>query len=687
MFTSEETFRSILASRPAFILDTNIYLDLLRYSKSASTKLFHLYQTITDDLRLPAQVHKELSKNISIVSGQRISNLKNAGTIIKNAINTCSTNVRTQLDVFLRHKFTDAATLSDTANSELEAIKQNISNYIENIVSDRNSFLAVSDVVSFIDSIWAAHVQESYKPSKLMSIYADGAIRYRYKVPPGYMDDPQNNKESNKDGADVFGDLILWNQIMDCGCVEHRAVVFVTADMKEDWFVLDGKRPVSPREELLNEFSEKTNGLDICILTSELFVKYLSNIKVIDTDEALLEMQMDDYVDIAVRNNKDSIMQAIILWGNESDHILQFPFPEDINRLLSIDNIRYVVKGVSLQVDGNIEYSVILEGAADFSGAYYDEVMKCNTTEEIQSTFQFDLRIAFSRRYERDAKGKCMPSKDIENLRITNAIFEAVPSIDISLESRRGVFILPTEDDKEIYQYMESIWDEYSVNTPSVDKAEALVYFDAAKHFGRSLLEINRAYTLVQYSKTKSMLSLNEIDALALKRFSDIKINIKDGIATYGGKKAPLGEAYPIPESMKLLPPEPGKELDVDFTIDAIFTDRKFVICAGTTTLPPKTQLMITLYSTDRNYHAQSKATVGENGQFSSEEFSDSKNSPKNEMLPGNYSVEIVVPIISVQPDEVQPAFGKKGRNLSGVYVNEDSVFGKTIRYKKDIII
>jgi len=687
MFTSEETFRSILASRPIIIFDTNIYLDLLRYSKSASTELLHLYQTVNDDLRLPAQVRKELDKNMPIVSGQRISNLKTAGTTIKNTINNCSNNVRTQLDVFIRHKFAEASRLSDTANSEFERIKETISNYIENVVRDNNSFLATSDVAAFINLIWSAHTQDSYKASKLMSIYTEGSIRYRYKAPPGYMDDPQNNKESKKYGTDVFGDFVLWNQIIDYGCLEHRTIVFVTADIKEDWFVLDGKRPVSPCEELLNEFSEKTDGLDICILTSELFVEYLSNIKAIDTGEALLEMQIDDYVDIAVRNNKDSIMQAFLSWGNEPEHILQFPFPEDINRLLRIDNVRYVVKGASLQLEDNIEYSVILEGAANFSGVYYDEDMKCNTTGEIQSAFQFDLRIAFSRHYERDATGKCIPSKDIEDIQITNATLEAVPSTDVSLESRRGVFIPPMEDDKEIYEYMESIWDDYSKNNPSVDKAEALVYFDAAKYFEKPLLEINRAYTLVQNSKTKSMLSLNEIDALALKRFSDIKISIKDGVATYNGKSTLLGETYPIPESMKLLPPEQGKELYVDFTVDAIFTDEKFIICTGTSTLPKKTQLMITLHSYDRKYHAQSKATVEENGQFRSEQFSDSKNPPENEMLSGNYSVEIVVPIASVQPDEVKTAFGNKGRNLSGDYVNEDSVFGKTIRYKKDIAI
>ena len=686
MFTSEETFRSILASKPIFVFDTNIYLDLLRHSKSASIELLRLYQTITEDLRLPEQVYKELNKNISIVSGQRISNIKTAGTTIKNAINACSTSVRLQIDIFLRHKFADASRLSDIANTEFESIKNTLSDYIEGVVSNNNSFLAVSDVNDFYSSVWLAHTQDAYKPSKLMGIYTDGTIRYRYKVPPGYMDDPQNNKESQKDGTDIFGDLILWNQIIDISHIERHDIVFITADIKEDWFVLDGKRPVSPREELLSEFSEKSNGHNICFLTSELFVKYLSNIKAIDTDEALLEMQMDDYVDIAVRNNKDSIIRTFLSWGNESEHILQFPFPEDINCLLRIDNVRYVVKGVSLHMEDNIEYSVILEGAANFSGVYYDEVKKCNTTGEIQSAFQFDLRIAFLRKYERDTTGKCIPSKDIDGIRITNATLEAIPSIDVSLESKRGVFILPTEEDYEIYKYIESIWDNYE-NGTSTDKAEALVYFDAAEHFEKSLLEINRSYTLVQKSKTKSMLSLNEIDALALKRFSDIKIKIKDGIATYNGKNAMLGKAYPISESMKILPPEQGKKLDVNFTLDVVYTDEKYIICSGTTTLPAMTQLMITLYASDRNYHAQSKANVDENGHFRSEQFSNSKNPPKNEMLPGNYSVEIVVPIVSVQPDEVKTAFGIKGRNLSGAYVNEDTIFGKTISYIKDFVI
>jgi hypothetical protein len=654
----------------------------MRLSKNSGAELLRLYQSITNELRIPAQVHKELEKNIPIVSGKRIANLKSASTTIKNSINTCTTNVTTQLDIFLRYKFSNASMIFDITNTELDNIKKKIGDYIDDIVKCEDSFLDGTDIIDFIDCVWNAHNAEEYKPSRLMSIFSEGYIRYRYKVPPGYMDDPQNNKNSSKDGVDVFGDLILWNQIIDYGCSEHLPIIFVTADVKEDWFHLDNGRLNSPREELISEFSEKTDGIDICIITSELFVKYLSNIKAINTSEALLEMQMEDYVDIAIRNNRERIFEALLEWGNEPDHILQFPFSKDVNTLLKIDNPRYIVKSVSLQINDKIEYSVVVEGAAEFWGVNYDKVMKCNTSEEIQSAFQFNLRLSFLRPYEKDVENYCIPSNEVENMRITNATLEAVPSTGIPLESRRGVFILPTEEDKKIYEYMESIWNEYEEKN-SIDIAEALVYFNAAEYFGRSLLEINRSYTLVQNSITKSMLSLNEIDALALKRFSDINIQIQDGMASFREKYVSVGNAYPIPESMKILQPVVGQEIIVDFSVDYRLTEENFIECFGSTTLPPKTQLMLTLRSTERKYNAQSKVEVDKNGRFLSEPFSNAK----NKVSSGNYTLEIVVPIVSVQPEEVKIKLGLKGRNLSGPYVEVDNILGNTVQYKKDLVV
>lgn len=321
---------------------------------------------------------------------------------------------------------------------------------------------------------------------------------------------------------------------------------------------MDNGNTKSPCDELIKEFHEKTDGIDIYIIISELFVEYLSRVKTIITSEALLEMQMDDYVDITIRNRKNQVFQALLSWGNSSENILQFPFQDDVNTLLKIDNIRYVIKGVSLQIEEKIKYSVAMEGTADFSGVNFDKTMNRNVSQEVQVSFQFDLHITFLCSYTRDDKGNCIQSDEFDDLQITNAVFEAVPSTDISLESRRGTFISPMPQDEVIYKYMEEIWDEYDAEN-SVNRAEALVYFDVARHFQTSLLEINRAYTLVQNRKSKIALSLNKIDALALKRFSDINIEIQGEMVLYNGSSVRIGNAYPIPESMKMLPPETGR--------------------------------------------------------------------------------------------------------------------------------
>ena len=394
-------------------------------------------------------------------------------------------------------------------------------------------------------------------------------------------------------------------------------------------------------------------------------------------------MQMDDFVDAAGCKYSLVIIETLLVWANEGEHILQFPFPEDVNKLLSIKNMRTVIKNSSLQIKGDIEYTAVLQGTADFSGINYDTVKKCNISSQIDASFLFDLRITFTRDYEYDKDYELR----IHNIKVTNAIFEAVPSTDVSLESRRGAFILPSGHDQEIYDYMESIWDEYESTNTSIDKAEALVYLNAAKYFGCSLLEINRSYTLVRNQEVRTDLSLNEIDALALKRFSDIRINVEDGIATFEELSVPLGEAYPIPESMTILPPEDGKKIDVIFMVEVEQPEAKFVKIIGTTNLPIATHLMLSLTSADISYHAQSKVEVGDNGIFASEVFSNSDKSDMAAMSHGLYTLEIVTPIISVQPEPVKVKLGTKGRNLVGNYVSEDIIFGKTVRFIKDFEI
>lgn len=672
-------FKNLYASKPLFVLDTNIYLNLLRYSKTASIELFNLLKKISGDIYIPEQVKIEFTKNLDIVANQRKSDIKNANTQIKLKIEGCKNDVQQQLDLLIKRGFGQSQEVADKTKINFDSIKSDVDNFISTtILSDETNFLPLEDVETFFNTLYQPSTAISYSQSKLLEIYKDGNIRYKYKIPPGYMDDPEINKKSKKDGVSIFGDLIMWNQILDFADSQKRAVVFASADSKEDWFQLRNEQPIAPRSELIKEFNEQTNGMPIGILTQQLLVEYLGNVLSMNMELILLEMQMDDYVDIVVRNKQSEIINSIIEWANEKENILQFPFIDDISTLCSISNPRIVVKNTAIKSGELIKYMAILHGTADFVGANHDKKIE-RYIDQQEATFLFDVRISFTRSFESDENGR-KPSKEVSSISIDGGVFEAIPVGNVPLESKRGVFILPNDRDRTIYDYMQSIWYSYE-NKNSMEVAEAFVYIDAAEHFNCSLLEINRAFTLVQNQQTKMNLSINEIDALALKRFSDIRIAIQAGMASFRDKEAPIGDAYPMPESLAIPQPEMGKEIDVDFSCVIKHPENKYIQIEGTTNLPPETDLMLTVLNKHNAYMAQSKASVSKDGSFKSEIFSNAKNNNEMALMSGDYTLEIIVPIFSVQPDSVKARMGKQGRNLIGKYVSMDNVLGKTIRY------
>jgi hypothetical protein len=89
-----------------------------------------------------------------------------------------------------------------------------------------------------------------------------------------------------------------------------------------------------------------------------------------------------------------------------------------------------------------------------------------------------------------------------------------------------------------------------------------------------------------------------------------------------------------------------------------------FPIVVGMTNLPDDTKLMIGLRRKEANYFAQAHVVV-EGGQFKSERFT----ALGKPLPPGNYRLEITMPLASVQPPTVQDIIGKDGERLTGKLV------------------
>ncbi len=102
------------------------------------------------------------------------------------------------------------------------------------------------DVISFINQLI---VDQTSIYSELDNIEQVGSGRYGGLVPPGYRDrhkdvrgvESVGSGVSRSAGTNVFGDLILWKEILfHAQCVEAEAVVVVTNDRKNDWYMGGG---------------------------------------------------------------------------------------------------------------------------------------------------------------------------------------------------------------------------------------------------------------------------------------------------------------------------------------------------------------------------------------------------------------------------------------------------------------
>ena len=90
---------------------------------------------------------------------------------------------------------------------------------------------------------------------ELCKIYEEGGKRYEKKVPPGYSD--KKDKKSCLP-QELYGDLILWKQIIKWSAEQSTDIILVSSEEKKDWWNIGDDKTKTPRVEMLKEFIEQT---------------------------------------------------------------------------------------------------------------------------------------------------------------------------------------------------------------------------------------------------------------------------------------------------------------------------------------------------------------------------------------------------------------------------------------------
>ncbi|WP_298846320.1 PIN-like domain-containing protein [Clostridium sp.] len=306
--TNFEVFKIIWDKSPIIVLDANILLDLYRYSADATEDIINVLSNVNEQLWIPFQVKVEFNKNKDLIKKQQFNKYKNIPKEINSIIKTTLDSIGSKFFRYKQFHFPNIDILEHNIINNLNALSQQVSSFNDGINEEeiRNKNLLRNNIVEeFVEKIISTgNIGREYNILDLIKIYQEGEIRYKYLIPPGYMD------AREKDDLTKFGDLIVWKQILEYAKFNNKEILFVTRDTKEDWWETsqeNGQKViVGPRNELIEEFDIFVQfNKHFNMITLNELIPNLSKMLNINTINTQLELDALDYIKVVFDGKVD----------------------------------------------------------------------------------------------------------------------------------------------------------------------------------------------------------------------------------------------------------------------------------------------------------------------------------------------------------------------------------------------
>lgn len=236
------------------MLDANVLLDLFRVSDETAQLILEILEKLKDRMWLPHQAAEEYHRNLAGVLAEQQGKYEVTLDQIKMLLESFT---RQRMHPFIdRNLMSEVESLFEKVRSELEERRDSLANsFFDHPLKDK------------VANLFEGKVGDPFDSDRLAEIYKDGEMRYRNGIPPGF-EDRKKEPESRK-----YGDLVMWMQILDKVQNIDDGIIFVTNDVKEDWYLRKSERILGPRAELVAELKNIRN-VPFYIYTAEQFMTY-----------------------------------------------------------------------------------------------------------------------------------------------------------------------------------------------------------------------------------------------------------------------------------------------------------------------------------------------------------------------------------------------------------------------------
>ena len=264
------------------VFDTNVLLNLYRYSEDTRNALKRVIEWCGDRLFMPYQVGYEYyNRRLEVIEEQ--------------------TKHREHIEQELNRELDKIASQCRSFSNFYNIVKKDFEKLKDKIEAEdkkREHFEHKDTVLAFLEKVFDQKVGANFSGEEYKSLEKEAQERVNKKIPPAY-------KDREKDNGNQYGDFYIWKQMIKEAKAKGKDLIFITEDVKEDWWYIIGGKTIGPRIELLREFIKETNGKSFQMYRTEEFIKHINN-KLVEKVSSSVSNEIKNMTTIIIQNDKES---------------------------------------------------------------------------------------------------------------------------------------------------------------------------------------------------------------------------------------------------------------------------------------------------------------------------------------------------------------------------------------------
>ncbi|MFB6526301.1 PIN-like domain-containing protein [Streptomyces sp. NPDC056399] len=245
-------------------LDTNVLLELYRFTPGARREMLNVLRGIQDRLWVPHHVASEFY-------GRRTTALKEHLDLYTSTPESLEGEKRKALQSI--HTFAKRCSIGDDDKRKLtQPIEEAFALVLSEISRHKDSFdltlnqvVAEDPVLEELADLLDGRVGEPFEADVIDSMKEEYDRRAKQEVPPGFRD---FGKKEN-----AHGDFFLWEQLLREAASSGSSFLLVTNDAKEDWIRRDANLIIGAHPSLIEEYKARCGAGDFLITQLDSFLR------------------------------------------------------------------------------------------------------------------------------------------------------------------------------------------------------------------------------------------------------------------------------------------------------------------------------------------------------------------------------------------------------------------------------